>query len=519
MAGALNRSNPRGEAVGSTDRAVKLLLLVSSLVTLGLLGGAIVRENFLNPWRFHQRAYRTMLQASPDQRQRALANDVKVEIRQVDLPAFGTVDRCVSCHLGIDNPAMATAPQPHTTHPGKVLEHHPVAKYGCTICHRGQGTATNFPDSKATDVHWDYPLLPANLTQASCGACHAAGGPLMAEHAPLLAQGRKLFLDRGCLACHKLDGAGGQLGPALDGIGRKIKQQLPMTHLKGEHTLVNWLREHFDSPQTVVPGSKMRPPRLTPTEDLALTAYMLSLQAFDLPMTYLPADRVVARAAEIEHQEADPAVLFRRYCANCHGDGTHGLWDPFFHRFAPAVRGPGLRGVASPAYLKTAIEKGRPGTNMPAWGKSAGGLTDAQIDRLVAYLSAGDARPPAAKQPQAPVATGDAERGGQLFTQLCSGCHTGTPLAPTLSNPVFLASVSDGFLATTIRQGRPDTAMPAWQREGTAGLTDQEVSDLVAHVRSLGRKPGATETKPETETTPAPAPPAPAAKAPITTAR
>jgi mono/diheme cytochrome c family protein len=487
MAGALNRRDPRGEAPATTDRAAKALLLISSLVTLGLLVGAMVRENVLTPWRFHQRAYRTMLQGSADERQRRLADDVTVEVRQVDLPAFRTVDRCVSCHLGIDNPAMATAPQPHRTHPGDYLKDHPVAKYGCTVCHRGQGAATSFREAKATDVHWDYPLLPARLTQASCGACHAAGGPVVVKHAPLLARGHELFLDRGCLACHKLDGVGGQLGPALDGIGRKIKQQLPMTHIKGEHTLVGWLQEHFASPQAVVPGSKMRPPRLTPAESDALTAYMLSLQAFDLPQTFLPADRIVARAAEITNTESDPVVLYRRLCTNCHGDGTHGVWDPFFHRFAPAVRGPGLRGVADTTYLRTAIEKGRPGTGMPAWGKSSGGLSRAQVDRLVEYLVAGDNRPAAPSRPLPDVVGGDVGRGGQLFTRLCSGCHGENRLAPTLSNPVFQATASDEFLARTIRQGRPDTAMPAWQRDGAAGLTDGEVRDLVAHVRSLGR--------------------------------
>ena len=500
MAGALNEAAPRGEAPATTDRAAKIALLASSLVTLGLLVGAMVRENFLTPWRFHQRAYRTRLLGSADERQRRLADEVTVEVRQVDLPQFRTTDRCVSCHLGIDNPAMATAPQPHRTHPGDFLKDHPVAKYGCTICHRGQGAATNFREAKATDVHWDYPLLPARLTQASCGACHAAGGPVVAKHAPLLARGHELFLDRGCLSCHKLDGVGGQLGPALDGVGRKIKQQLPMTHVKAEHTLVDWLREHFVAPQVVMPGSKMRPPKLTSAENDALTAYMLSLQAFDLPQTYLPDDRIVARAAEVTHREADPVVLFRQLCTNCHGDGTHGVWDPFFLRFAPAVRGPGLRGVADKAYLKTAVEKGRPGTNMPAWGKSAGGLTDAQIDRLVAYLAAGDDRPVAPTHPAPGLTGGDAGRGGQLFTQLCSGCHGENRLAPTLSNAVFQASASDAFLATTIRQGRPDTAMPAWQRDGTAGLTDQELRDLVAHIRSLGRKP--LSARPDAHSTP-----------------
>lgn len=465
-----------------SPRWVNVALLTGSVVTLGFLGAAIVRENFLTPWRYHQRQYRNLLRASTDERQRKLGESMEIEMRQVDLPQLGTTDRCVICHLGIENPATADAAQPYRAHPGDLFEHHPVSKYGCTVCHRGQGAATNFREAKASDVHWDYPLLPARFTQASCGTCHAADSLLMATHAPRLAEGRRLFEERGCQGCHKLDGVGGQLGPSLDEIGRKIRHQLPMAHVRGEHTLVNWLQQHFDDPQHVVPGSQMRPPRLTPTENEALTTYMLSLGKQDLPQTYIAPDRILSRAETLRHKETDGAALFQRFCVGCHSDGTHGSWDPFFKRFGPAVRGPGLRSVADRDYLRAAIEKGRPGTQMPAWGKAAGGLAPEQIESLVGYLL-GDASPtgpPPVPDPRG----GDAGRGGELFTQLCAGCHGANRLAPSLGNPAFQRSASDEFLARTIRSGRPDTAMPAFRR-GDLGLTDDEIRHLIAYLRSL----------------------------------
>jgi mono/diheme cytochrome c family protein len=470
-----------------TDRGVKIALIAGSGVTLAFLIAAMVRENFLTPWRYHQRKYQAMLAGSPDERQRKLGESFNIEIRQVDLPQLGTTDRCVSCHVGMDNPAMAGKPQPYSPHSGDYLQHHPLNKYGCTICHRGQGAATNFHEAKATDVFWDYPLLPARLTQASCGTCHAADSPLMAKQAPALALGRQLFVDRGCQSCHKLDGVGGQLGPALDGEGQKIKHQLPMAHVHGDHTLPNWLEQHFANPQAIVPGSQMRPPRLTPAEKEALTIYMLSLSKRDLPQTYIPPDWIASRDRELHQKEVDPAVLFRRYCASCHSDGTYGMWDPFFKRFNPAVRGPGLRGFADRDYLRTALEQGRPGTLMPGWHKSAGGLTDEQIGKLVEYLVEGDMRPPQPRRTLTPLVGGDGKRGGELFTQLCAGCHGANKLAPTLSNPVFQKSASDDLIVQTIRNGRKDTAMAAFQREGAAGLTDDEVRDLLAYLRSLGR--------------------------------
>lgn len=473
-----------------TDRGITLTLLVASSVTLAFLVAAMYRENFRSEWRTHQRQYQQMLEQSDDDRQRQLAASFNIHLRQIDLPQLGTTDRCVSCHLGIDNPAMANAPQPFRAHPGTYLKNHPVEKYGCTICHHGQGAATNFQEAKASDVHWDYPLLPVRLTEASCGACHSADLPPMARQAPRLALGRQLFLNRGCQSCHKLNGVGGQLGPALDGEGMKIKHQMPMAHVTGEQTLANWLQQHFDQPQSVVANSQMRPPRLTPAENEALTIYMLSLHTRDWPQTYVPADRVAAWNSELHQKVTDPVVLYNRFCVNCHGDGTYGQWDNFFNRFAPAIRGPGLRALADRTYLQTAIEQGRPGTQMPAWGRQAGGLTSAQVTSLVDYLLSGDGRPPQALRPiPQPLTGGNATRGSELYTQLCSGCHSFGRVAPALGNPVFQKTASDEFFARTIVNGRADTAMPAFQREGAAGLSNDEVRHLLAYIRSLGKPP------------------------------
>lgn len=488
MAGSLTGGEPAGPGAGPPTvpgaRNVKLLLLASSGLTLLLLLGAMVRENFLASWQGHQRTYRAMLTASGDAAQTKLASDFPLELRQIDLPQLGTVDRCVSCHTGIDNPAMANAPQPFRQHPGEFLAQHPVEKYGCTVCHQGQGAATNFHEAKAADAFWDYPLLPGRLTQASCGSCHAADSDLMRRHAPQLAKGHDLFHDRGCLSCHKLDGVGGQLGPALDGEGSKIKHQLPMAHVKGEQTLANWLAHHFDDPQGIVAGSQMRPPRLTSGENEALTIYMLSLRDRDLPQSYVPADRITQLSDRINHPVLDGERLYALYCVSCHGDGTYSSWDKFFARFTPAVRGPGLRAIADEKYVRSTISQGRPGTQMPAWQKQSGGLTEPQIDVLVAYLRDGGGRPPQTLA-RHPTPAGDMDRGALLYIQNCAGCHGTNQLAPSLKNPTFQAAAGDGFLADTIRNGRADTAMPAFQREGAAGLSDQEIGDLIAFIRAM----------------------------------
>ena len=72
--------------------------------------------------------------------------------------------------------------------------------------------------------------------------------------------------------------------------------------------------------------------------------------------------------------------------------------------------------------------------------------------------------------------------GAKLFAQNCAACHglhghggVGIPLAL----PTFLGSVSDEFLFTTIRHGRPGRVMPAFTQ-----LSDAQVHAIVAYVRS-----------------------------------
>src|SRR5438552_3531354 len=68
---------------------------------------------------------------------------------QDDVIFSGTpkVDRCTTCHLGIDKKGFESAPQPFTTHPDLAFYlagPHPIDKVGCTSCHQGRGRATSF---------------------------------------------------------------------------------------------------------------------------------------------------------------------------------------------------------------------------------------------------------------------------------------------------------------------------------------------------------------------------------------
>jgi len=472
------------------DRRHKIWLLAVSLCAILLLITAAVRENFLAPWKTTQRRFAEILRLkAADERGRRLARDFRVEMRQVVLPELGGIDRCVSCHTGFDDPRMTDVPNPYRVHPGRYLEWHEPSRFGCTICHRGQGRALDFRDAKAEDRHWDYPLLTVELSQSACGLCHSAR-EVADRGGQVYAAGARLFEAKGCRACHKLEGRGGELGPALDNEGLKVRGNLPMAGLRGPHTLPQWLKEHFLDPRAVVPGSRMPTPGLNPRELTALTTFLLSLQRRDLPESYLTPERNLAL-----YTAAHPALmtgeqLYNLFCSTCHDTGRTSRYDKLFGIFVPAVRGETFRREADPAYVAANIRQGRSGSLMPAWGPAAGGLSEDEIGRLTGYLLGRDPRPeeaPRASVPAGPAngASGDSARGGRTFRKNCSGCHGMQgegAIGPSLNNPVVRQHATAAFLFRTIAGGRRNTAMPAFLVPG--GLSERDVGDLVAFLRA-----------------------------------
>ena len=81
-----------------------------------------------------------------------VVNDVKYDVNFASVPS---VDRCTSCHLGIDNPDFKNTPQPFTTHPRLDLyitaaSPHSIDQFGCTSCHAGRARGTTFISSSHT---------------------------------------------------------------------------------------------------------------------------------------------------------------------------------------------------------------------------------------------------------------------------------------------------------------------------------------------------------------------------------
>ncbi len=83
--------------------------------------------------------------------------------------------------------------------------------------------------------------------------------------------------------------------------------------------------------------------------------------------------------------------------------------------------------------------------------------------------------------------------GAKLFGRYCASCHgesgsggIGVPLAL----PSFQAAISDDYLRTTIRLGRPSRVMPAF-----TSLSSAEVDAIVSHVRGWNKGPSVTYSR------------------------
>lgn len=82
---------------------------------------------------------------------------------------------------------------------------------------------------------------------------------------PKARQGKKIYEQRACGSCHKINGKGGRKGPDLTRVGNKLQEK-------------EWYQKYFRNPTSVVPNAKMPKPLVTDEEMNNLIEYMLSLK-------------------------------------------------------------------------------------------------------------------------------------------------------------------------------------------------------------------------------------------------
>jgi len=440
---------------------------------LGLLVGGLVVVAFykdqFREWREWQRKFIQMeiaRAATPEQS--AQAARVPVEVRQIVLTEPDRVDRCTTCHAAVEDPSYAGLPQPLAYHPNH--DRHPFDKFGCTVCHQGQGRATTREAAHGYVEHWDHPMLETKYIQSACAKCHL---PSDIPDAPQLARGQAVFQDSGCIGCHKLHGTGGIIGPELDKVGA--------THGP------EWLLKHFKNPAAVTPGSAMPPIKATEADLEALTLYVLSFTGEPLSAYYVS-------MKTIPGIPAGRRLFVEKGCQDCHSLAGKG-----------GSIGPALDEVAKrhdPQWIIAHFRNPQavsPGSVMPQFN-----FTEQETRALTEFLlSLTDTNVVGFLKTRALMTP--VERGKDVYRKYgCAGCHgpegaggVPNPNAKTAQQVPGLKYVAEGYTkdelkkrildgqreipAMDAKKPAPPLYMPPWRGK----IAEGELNDLIPYLMSL----------------------------------
>jgi mono/diheme cytochrome c family protein len=299
------------EEMGKLSYWMRLTFAAATVVCVLALAISPIKD-FRAEWKQYKRSFVRFAQGRPDTKR--LLADYNPNIDQIWLPGINVVDRCTTCHQGMSQTSLADAsvPQPFRAHP---LIQHSARHWGCTICHRGQGPATEVAEAHETTLAWEQPILPAHYLQASCGSCHHQD----IKEAPQLARGRELLTRLNCQGCHKLsDLDKPMLGPDLSSVGYKVSREWIYKWLKEPRTVLD--KDGNVAVNGYESGDESRMPkfRLKDEEIAALSAFLSSQKAKAIE-SYKINPAVISAWSKKPDLLSQGEVRFRQMmCTTCH---------------------------------------------------------------------------------------------------------------------------------------------------------------------------------------------------------
>jgi ABC-type phosphate/phosphonate transport system substrate-binding protein/cytochrome c2 len=299
----------------------------------------------------------------------------------------------------------------------------------------------------------------------------------------LIAEGRDLVEQKGCLGCHSMTGVERQpkIGPPLAGIGARDVKDLEFgDDVETPRTLSDWLYAKLERPEGFNASAKMPSFRLDGDSAAAVMMALLAL----VKEPALPGRIVGATPPPTYRPGGDFGRVWGRYrCGSCHqvkGSGGTVSHAPLDLEGSQVNPGWLFDFLKFPYTLRPIVPARMPRLR----------VSDEDARTLTGYLQSVfiDDRIPSEINP--PLSDGEASRGAFLFDELgCAACHMsgkqGGYVGPVLDD--VGARLRPGWLMAWIQHPtrfRPETIMPE------RGLSDADARSLAAF---LSRK--RTETK------------------------
>jgi len=313
---------------------IGLLVVVSTIL--------FARNDRTHEWRYYQAEFRDMVNERFGE---AKVRTIPSGLQQIWVPALGTADRCITCHQAIAWQGFESAENPYRTHPAEPLRAHPVATFGCTSCHGGQGWAVDQDPAHGPVEHWEQPVLgkylgeaysiaddKAALLQMNCNVCHRYDRET--RGAEFINLAKRLVNDKGCRACHVINGRGGTIGPDLTYVGDKAPEQYDYGRLSGQKTAFAWHVAHLKDPRALVQDTVMPNFHLSTKEAQALAMLILSWRKAPIPAAFVAGvprtDPQTAEEVETEQKmKTGPGAWFvSTGCFVCHSISALGVRSP-----------------------------------------------------------------------------------------------------------------------------------------------------------------------------------------------
>jgi len=270
---------------------------VVSVILLLSLAIAPAKEHF-SQWHNYQRHYLTLIRDRGDAI--SLRRRFEPGIHQIWLPELGVVDRCTTCHLGLNEASLSdVSQQPFRKHPAIP---HSLDGFGCVICHGGQGQATTVDEAHHSERAGEEPILPAKYIESGCGQCHQNA----LTGTPQLNLGRTMLTRYGCVHCHAITRPDGTKVLATD-------HPPSLVHI-ADKTTREWIYSWLKDPQAYAGSTTMPNYKLSDGDASDISAYLVSTSTPHAGDT-VAADTKTAANADAT---AGPSLYGQSFCASCH---------------------------------------------------------------------------------------------------------------------------------------------------------------------------------------------------------